>query len=114
MLPAVGRRRRRLHRTPPKTYGVREKLYKSSIQKAKETLRIKMMKTGLANMMEEKRDMAESLEATKTDAAETEAEYGLLNTRRNELMDELIGRTNDFVELRAMENLLKGFLGTDR
>ncbi|XWS57836.1 hypothetical protein CRYUN_Cryun09bG0208000 [Craigia yunnanensis] len=110
MLPAVGRRRRRLHRTPPKTYGVREKLYKSSIQKAKETLRIKMMKTGLANMMEEKRDMAESLEATKTNAAETEAEYGLLNTRRNEL----IGRTNDFVELRAMENLLMGFLGTDR
>ncbi|XWS57827.1 hypothetical protein CRYUN_Cryun09bG0207000 [Craigia yunnanensis] len=88
---------------------VREKLYKSSNQKAKETLRIKMMKTKLANMIEEKKDMAESLETTKKDAAETEAEYRLLNTRRNELVDELISAINDLEILREMENLLMGF-----
>ncbi|XWS57834.1 hypothetical protein CRYUN_Cryun09bG0207800 [Craigia yunnanensis] len=89
---------------------VREKLYKSSVQKPKATLRIKMMKTRLANMIEEKKDMAESLETTKTDAAETEAEYRLLNTRRNKLVDELNSAKNDLVILREMENLLRGFL----
>ena len=66
-----------------------------------------MMKTRLANMIEEKRNMAESLEATKIDAAETKAEYMLLNTTRNELMGELIDSIYDFV---VLENLLMGFL----
>ncbi|XWS57829.1 hypothetical protein CRYUN_Cryun09bG0207200 [Craigia yunnanensis] len=86
---------------------IREKLYKSSIQKAKETLRIKRMKTGLADKIVEKRVMAESLKATKT--AETQAESSLL-IRRNELVDELNSAINDFVILREMENLLMGFL----
>ena len=66
-----------------------------------------MMKTRLANMIEEKRNMAEPLEATKIDAAETKAEYMLLNTTRNELMGELIDSIYDFV---VLENLLMGFL----
>ncbi|XWS57828.1 hypothetical protein CRYUN_Cryun09bG0207100 [Craigia yunnanensis] len=69
-----------------------------------------MRKTRLANMIEEKKDMAESLETTKTDAAETEAEYRLLNTRRNKLVDELNSAKTDLVILREMENLLRGFL----
>ncbi|XVF06536.1 hypothetical protein REPUB_Repub06bG0057400 [Reevesia pubescens] len=89
----------------------RKKLYKSTILKAKETLRIKMMETGLANKIEDKRDMAESLMATKRDTAETKAKSRLLKMRRKELMDELIDGINDFVRLREMETLLMLELG---
>ena len=58
--------------------------------------------------------MAESLEATKIDAAETKAEYMLLNTTRNELMGELIDSYNDFVELQELEKSLMGFLETNQ
>ncbi|XVF06535.1 hypothetical protein REPUB_Repub06bG0057300 [Reevesia pubescens] len=81
------------------------------MQKAKETLRIKMMETGLANKIEEKRDIVESLMATKRDTAETEAESRLLKMRRKELTDELIDGINDFVRLREIENLLMLELG---
>ncbi|XVF06534.1 hypothetical protein REPUB_Repub06bG0057200 [Reevesia pubescens] len=90
----------------------RKKLYKSSILKAKETLQIKMIETGLANKIEEKiRGMAESLMATKRDVAETKAKSRLLKMRRKELMDELIDGINDFVRLREMETLLMLELG---
>ncbi|XVF06529.1 hypothetical protein REPUB_Repub06bG0056600 [Reevesia pubescens] len=70
-----------------------------------------MMETGLANKIEEKRVMAESLIATKEDAAKTEAEYWLLKMRRNGLREERIGGINDFVTLRRMETLLMLELG---
>ncbi|XP_022719685.1 uncharacterized protein LOC111277520 [Durio zibethinus] len=85
---------------------VRKKLYKSSIQKAKEILQVKMMKTGLENEIQEKRVMVESLKATIKDAAETETEYRLLKMRRNELRGELISGIKGIVRMRATEMLL--------
>ncbi|XVF06530.1 hypothetical protein REPUB_Repub06bG0056700 [Reevesia pubescens] len=70
-----------------------------------------MMETGLENKIEEKRDMAESLMATKRDTAEIEAESRLLKMRRKELTDELIDGINDLVKLREMETLLMLELG---
>ncbi|XVF42491.1 hypothetical protein PTKIN_Ptkin01aG0367800 [Pterospermum kingtungense] len=70
-----------------------------------------MMKRALANETEEKRVMAESLLATKLDATETEAQIGLLNTRKNELMSQLNNGINDLVRLRALETLLMFELG---
>ncbi|XVF42493.1 hypothetical protein PTKIN_Ptkin01aG0368000 [Pterospermum kingtungense] len=55
--------------------------------------------------------MVESLLATKLDAAETEAQIGLLNMGRNELMSQLKGGINDLVRLRALETLLMFELG---
>ncbi|XVF06533.1 hypothetical protein REPUB_Repub06bG0057100 [Reevesia pubescens] len=70
-----------------------------------------MMETGLENKIEEKKDMAESLMATKRDIAETEAESRLLKMRRKQLTDEMIDGINDFVRLREMETLLMLELG---
>ncbi|MBA0770778.1 hypothetical protein Gotri_019363 [Gossypium trilobum] len=82
---------------------VREKLYKSSILKAKEILQFKMMKTGLANKIEEKRVMVESLMATERDAAESVASLERLKMRRKKLTKELKRRIKDFQKLQTLE-----------
>ncbi|XVF42496.1 hypothetical protein PTKIN_Ptkin01aG0368200 [Pterospermum kingtungense] len=69
------------------------------------------MKMALANKTEEKRIMAESLLATKLDAAEIEAQIRLLNMRRNELMSQRNSGINDLVRLRALETLMMLELG---
>ncbi|KHG01492.1 putative aldo-keto reductase 1 [Gossypium arboreum] len=82
---------------------VREKLYKSSILKAKEILQFKMMKTGLANKIEEKRVTVESLMATKRDAAESVASLERLKMRRKKLTKKLKRRIKDFQKLQTLE-----------
>nr|KJB44961.1 hypothetical protein B456_007G282100 [Gossypium raimondii] len=82
---------------------VREKLYKSSILKAKEILQFKMMKTGLANKIEEKGVMVESLMATKRDAAESVASLERLKMRRKKLTKKLKRKIKDFQKLQALE-----------
>ncbi|KAH1083460.1 hypothetical protein J1N35_023221 [Gossypium stocksii] len=82
---------------------VREKLYKSSILKAKEVLQFKMMKTGLANKIEEKRVMVESLMVTKRDAAESVASLERLKMRRKKLTEKLKRRIKDFQKLQTLE-----------
>ncbi|MBA0742410.1 hypothetical protein Gogos_015470 [Gossypium gossypioides] len=82
---------------------VREKLYKSSILKAKEILQFKMMKTGLANKIEEKRVMVESLMATERDAAESVASLERLKMRRKKLTKKLKRRIKDFQKLQTLE-----------
>ncbi|MFQ6635080.1 hypothetical protein Gotur_011069 [Gossypium turneri] len=82
---------------------VREKLYKSSILKAKEILQFKMMKTGIANKIEEKRVMVESLMATERDAAESVASLERLKMRRKKLTKELKRRIKDFQKLQTLE-----------
>ncbi|KAK8271850.1 hypothetical protein V6Z12_D11G291100 [Gossypium hirsutum] len=82
---------------------VREKLYKSSILKAKEILQFKMMKTGLANKIEEKGVMVESLMATERDAAESVASLERLKMRRKKLTKKLKRKIKDFQKLQALE-----------
>ncbi|KAK8576188.1 hypothetical protein V6N13_090665 [Hibiscus sabdariffa] len=90
---------------------VRNKLYKSIIQKAKEILHSKTVKTGLTNKIEEKRVMVESLMASKREAAESVASLELLQMRRDELIDQLNSGIDGFQRLRALETLLMLELG---
>ncbi|KAK8648787.1 hypothetical protein V6N13_129530 [Hibiscus sabdariffa] len=84
--------------------GIGRKLYKSSIQKAKEILRIKRMKSGLS-------DMVESFTEAKKDAAETAARLGSVTVTRNELMGMLNSGIHDLERLRESEALLMLELG---
>ncbi|KAL1145051.1 hypothetical protein V6Z11_A11G272400 [Gossypium hirsutum] len=88
-----------------------KKMYKRSIQKAKETTTLKRRKTVMRNKIEQKKLMRESLKTTKRDAAEGKSRYRLLKMMRNELRDEVNGVINDFVRLRALETLVMQELG---
>ncbi|XP_039022501.1 uncharacterized protein LOC120154968 [Hibiscus syriacus] len=86
---------------------VGKKLYKSSIQRAKEIVRIKRRESGLAKMIEEKRMMTESLRATQRDAAEAEERLRLMERRR----DEMIGIAILFMLIGVLDSLLMFMLG---
>ncbi|MBA0618887.1 hypothetical protein Godav_028154 [Gossypium davidsonii] len=62
-----------------------------------------MMKTGLANKIEEKRVMFESLMATKRDAVESVASLERLKMRRNKLTKKLKRKIKDFQKLQTLE-----------
>lgn len=62
-----------------------------------------MMKTGLANKIEEKRVTVESLMATKIDAAESVASLERLKMRRKKLTKKLKRRIKDFQKLQTLE-----------
>ncbi|KAL4353419.1 hypothetical protein GQ457_06G017770 [Hibiscus cannabinus] len=83
-----------------------KRLYKSSIQRAKTSVRMKMRANRMADMMEEKRMMEGSLRASRRDAAETEERLRLVETTRNRLLPEFNGITILFMLLRALEALL--------
>ncbi|KAK9042193.1 hypothetical protein V6N11_017272 [Hibiscus sabdariffa] len=83
-----------------------KRLYKSSIQRAKQSVRMKMRANRMADMMEEKRMMEGSLRASRRDVAETEERLRLVETTRNRLLLEFNGITILFMLLRALEALL--------
>ncbi|MBA0861581.1 hypothetical protein Goshw_029269 [Gossypium schwendimanii] len=89
-----------------------KKMYKRSIQKAKETTRLKRRKAVMRNKIEQKKLMRESLKATKRDASEGKSRYRLLKMLRNELRDEVNRVINDFVRLRALETLVMQEMGS--
>ncbi|XP_039006086.1 uncharacterized protein LOC120133597 [Hibiscus syriacus] len=86
---------------------VGKKLYKSSIQRAKETVRVKRRESGLEKMIEKRRMMMESLRATQREAAEAEERLRLVERRR----DEMNGITILFMLLGALESLHMLMLG---
>ncbi|KAB2005443.1 hypothetical protein ES319_D11G270000v1 [Gossypium barbadense] len=88
-----------------------KKMYKRSIQKAKETTRLKRRKAVLRNKIEQKTLMRESLQASKRDAAEGKSRYRLSKMMRNELRDEVNRVIKDFVRLRALEILVMQEMG---
>ncbi|KAL4354051.1 hypothetical protein GQ457_06G017780 [Hibiscus cannabinus] len=86
---------------------VGKRLYKSSIQqRAKTSVGMKMRANRMAEMMEEKRRMEESLRASRRDAAEAEERLRLVETTRNWLLLQFNGITILFMLLGALEALL--------
>ncbi|KAK8689799.1 hypothetical protein V6N13_088510 [Hibiscus sabdariffa] len=84
-----------------------KRLYKSSIQRAKTSVGMKMRERRMGEMMEEKRRMEESLRASRRDAAEAEERLRLVETTRDRLLLESNGITILFMLLGALEDLLK-------
>ncbi|KAK8689800.1 hypothetical protein V6N13_088511 [Hibiscus sabdariffa] len=83
-----------------------KRLYKSSIQRAKTSVGMKMRERRMGEMMEEKRRMEESLRASRRDAAEAEERLRLVETTRDRLLLESNGITILFMLLGALEDLL--------
>ncbi|KAK8633867.1 hypothetical protein V6N13_014702 [Hibiscus sabdariffa] len=84
----------------------RLKLGTQGPEKEKGILHFKMVKTGLANKIEEQRLMVESLIETKRDAVGTVASLEHLKMRMDELMDNLNSGIDESQILRALETLL--------
>ncbi|KAK8712879.1 hypothetical protein V6N13_148107 [Hibiscus sabdariffa] len=75
-------------------------------QRAKTSVGMKMRERRMAEMMEEKRRMEESLRASRRDAAEAEERLRLVETTKNRLLLEFNGITILFMLLGALEALL--------